>query len=126
VTVIRWLVFAGLYIAAALAFVLVVNADQRNGFAPTLALAVAAVALGWASGARGGAALVTSALIPLVLVPLALPFGDVNKYTGGDDLHPVAVIAVAPIVGSVLLVLMAGATRRLYERRRRSPSPTAG
>jgi hypothetical protein len=124
--VIRWLVFAGLYVGAALVFVLVVNADQDDGLVPSLLLAVAALALGWASGARGGAELVASALVPLVLVPLALPFGDTNKFTGGDDLRPVAVIAVAPIVVSILLVVVAGGTRKVYERRRSSPSPTAG
>jgi hypothetical protein len=64
-------------------------------------------------------------LLPRVLVLLGLPFGKANAYTGGDDLLPVAVIAIFPALASVLLMLLAAAARTLYERHRHSARPTA-
>jgi hypothetical protein len=59
-------------------------------------------------------------LLPWVLPLVALPFGDADKFTGGDDTHAVALLAVFPVIFSMLLMLIAVAGRRAYERSRRA------
>jgi hypothetical protein len=105
---------AALYIAAELAFVLLVNADQDSWLVASLILAAASVLLGWGlvggTGIKGWAWLA----IPLTLIPLALPFGDPNQ--SGDS--PVALLAVVPAAVSILLIAMAAGGRHLFDRLR--------
>ena len=49
----RWLLLTALFLAAGMAFVLVVNADQQNFEIPFIVLACAALALGWTTGTAG-------------------------------------------------------------------------
>jgi uncharacterized membrane protein len=125
VHVIRWVILIGLYIAAGIAFLVAVNADEQNGDIPSLVVAATAIVLGWGTGNLGRRGLALWILLPWVLVLLALPFGKANASTGGDDLLPVAVIAIFPALASVVLMLLAAGARSLYERHRHSAPPTA-
>jgi hypothetical protein len=121
----KWLILIGVYLAAGMVFLISVNADQQDlgGLIPLALLAAAAITLGW--GAGGGIKTWISVLIPWLLIPLALPFGHTNQFTGGDDRHAVALLAVAPALFSMLLVLLGVGARSLYERRRGDATPTA-
>ena len=121
---IRSLVLIGLYLGLGIAWLIAVNADQNNGFVVLVAMAAAAAALGWGIGRSGWTAVWASALIPLILIPLGLLFGSANMFTGGDDTDPVAVLAVFPAIVSILLILVAGAGRILYDHHRRHSPAT--
>ena len=114
-----------MYIAAGIAFLVAVNADQANGDIPFYVLAAAAILLGWATGNLGWRGLPLWILLPWIVVPLGLPFGRENASSGGDDLWPVAVVAIFPAFASMVLMLLAAGGRILYERRRRRAPPTA-
>jgi hypothetical protein len=115
----RWLVLIALYVAAAVVWIVVVNADQGNeGLAAVLAVAAASVLLGWGTGSGW------AAVVAWVMVPLALPFGDTNKATGGDDTYPVALLFIFPAAHSTLLILLAAGARTLFDRHRRNQVPT--
>jgi hypothetical protein len=122
--VVRVAFLIGLYVAAGIAFLVAVNADQANGDIPSYVLAAVAILLGWATGNLGWRGLPLWILLPWILVPLGLPFGRVNASSGGDDLWPVAVIAISPAFASMVLMLIAAGARSLYERRRHSASPS--
>jgi hypothetical protein len=110
--VVRVAILGGLYLAAGIAFLVAVNADQDNFGIPFLVVAAAAIALGWGTGDVGLRGLWIWVALPWILIPLGLPFGRTDQFTGGDDLSPVALMAVAPpLVSSVLMVLAAGARR---------------
>ena len=117
-------VLIGLYIAAGIAFLVAVNADQANGDIPFYVLAAAAIFLGWATGNLGWRWLPLWILLPWILVPLGLPFGKENANSGGDDLWPVAVVAIFAAFPSMVLMLLAAGARALYQRRRHSAPPT--
>jgi uncharacterized membrane protein len=121
---IRAAVLVVLYLAAGIALLVAVNADQQNVDIPSLVLLATAIALGWETGDLGRRGLVLWLLLPWILIALGLPFGTTNKFTGGDDLSPVTLMAVAPALASVVLMLLAAGARTLYERRRSAP-PTA-
>jgi hypothetical protein len=116
----RWLGLIGLYLAAGVALLVAANADQGGSiFVPFLVLVAASVVLGWGTGRSGLASIWVWVLIPWLLIPLGLPFGDTNKFTGGDDTDAVALLAVVPALFSMLVILIAGGGRILYDRRRR-------
>jgi hypothetical protein len=97
------------YLGVMVGAVLLLNANAENG---TLAMAIwsgASVMLGWIThDAR-------FALLPLVAVPVALPFGYADEWLGSDS--PLVWLSVAVIgVIQVALVLAAFAARLLYER----------
>jgi len=121
----RAVILIGIYIVAGIAFLVTVNADQQNGDIPSLVVVAAAIVLGWGTGNLGRRGLALWILLPWVLVVLGLPFGKTNAFTGGDDLLPVAVIAIFPALASVVLMLLAAGARSLYERHRHSAPPTA-
>lgn len=121
----RTVVLIGLYLAAGIAFLVAVNADQANGDIPFYVLTAAAILLGWATGNVGRRGLPLWILLPWILVPLGLPFGDENAYSGGDDLWPVAAVAIFPAFTSMVLMLLAAGARSLYERRHHTAPPTA-
>jgi hypothetical protein len=120
----RVAILIGFYIAAGIAFLIAVNTDQANGDIPFYALAAAAILLGWATGNLGWRWLPLWFLLPWTLVPLGLPFGRENASTGGDDLWPVAVVAIFPAFATMILMLLAAGARVLYERRRQGVPPT--
>jgi hypothetical protein len=109
----------GLYIAAGLAFAISVNADQQNFAIAVLFVAVAAITSGWAVGNCGFRSLPGWILLPWIVVLVALPFGTTEKFTGGDDLSPVALVAVVPALLSTVLMALAAGARGAYEHYRR-------
>ena len=121
---IKWLLWTAFFLAAGMAFVIAVNADQQNFEIPFLVLACVALALGWTTGAAGWRGLAIWLLLPWILIPLAIPFGDTNKFTGGDDTDPVTTLMIAPALFSMVLILVAAGARSLYERRRRGRTLT--
>lgn len=121
----RVVLLIGLYIAAGIAFLVALNADQANGDIPFYVLAAVALLVGWTTGNLGWRGLLLWILLPWILVPLGLPFGKENAYSGGDDLWPVAVVAIFPAFASMVLMLLAAGARNLYERRHHSAPPTA-
>jgi hypothetical protein len=114
--VFRWAIVIGFYVGAALAFVIATNADQQNGDIPLYIVPVSALAVGWVTGSAGWRGLRLWILLPWIVVPLALPFGDANKATGGDDLLPVALLAVFPAVIAMLFMLLGAGARGLHDR----------
>ena len=108
--VVVWRVLVCLYIAAAVAALVVINADQNNLPVAVGVVAAASLALGWGTGSGWGV------VVAWFLIPLALPFGDSNRFTGGGDTDPVVLLAVVAAAVSTLLILAAGGARVLYNR----------
>jgi uncharacterized membrane protein YhaH (DUF805 family) len=86
---------------------------------------VAAIAVGWSTGNAGLRGLWIWLLLPCILILLGLPFGRAEKFTGGDDLSPVWLIALWPALMSMLLMVIAANARRLYDHDRHGASPAA-
>ena len=107
-----WRVLVGLYVAAAVVALVIVNADQSDAPAAVGIIAAAALALGWGTGSGWGV------VVAWILIPLALPFGDTNQFVGGDSTDSVALLAVASAMISTVLILLAGGARVLYNRHR--------
>jgi hypothetical protein len=113
----RVAVLIGLYLAAGIAFLIAVNEDQNNFGIPFLVVAGAAIVFGLATANLGWRGLALWLTLPWVLVLLGLPFQTTNRYTGGECCDDVSAVAVVPTLASVLLMLLAGGARALYERR---------
>ena len=94
------------------AAVLIVNGDQGNAPAAAGIVAAAALALGWGTGSGWGA------VVPWLLIPFALPFGEANQFAGGGDTYSVALLAVVAAAIATVLILAAAGTRILYNRHR--------
>jgi hypothetical protein len=107
----RWALAIGIYIAAALVGLVVVNGDQNDVGALYGLVAAASLAVGWITMNP------FAALIAVVLIPLAFPFGDTNQFTGGDDTDSVSLLASIAAVESAILILLAVGARWLYSRR---------
>jgi hypothetical protein len=112
----RSAVAGGVYLAAGALGLVIANGDQNNVIALWALVAVPALALGWIAGGGGWAAVVPWLLLPWLLLLVALPFGDANKFTGGDDTDPLTLLVIFPAVLSMLLIVIAAAGRRGYER----------
>jgi amino acid transporter len=110
--VVVWRFLLGLYVAAAVAALVIVNADQSNWPAATGILAAAALVLGWGTGSGWGA------VAAWLLIPLALPFGQANQFTGGGETNAMVLLAVVSAAFSAVLILAAGGARVLYNRHR--------
>jgi len=110
--VIVWRVLVGLYAAAAVAALVILNADQSDAPAAAGIMAAAALAMGWGTASGWGV------VVAWFLVPLALPFGDTNQFVGGDHTDSVVLLAVVATVFSTLLILAAAGARVLYNRHR--------
>lgn len=110
-----WRVLLGLYTAAAVAALVIVNANQSDAPAAAGMMAAAALVLGWGTGSGWGA------VVAWFLVPLALPFGQANQSAGGGDTDAIVLLALASAVLSTALILLAGGARVLYDRHRSSP-----
>ena len=103
------LVYCGVLVGVVLLF----NADAQNAATVFLAWLVASAILGFSLGRWA------AAFLPLVAVPIAVPFDYADDYLGSDS--PLVwwfVLAVGAIM--VLVVLAATASRRLYARRMKS------
>jgi hypothetical protein len=112
----RW--FAVLvYLAGAIAFVLIDNADHEDLHEAMALLAAASLACGWLAG------LWSAALLSLVLFPLALPFG----YPESSFAEPFTVSATAMFVTlpSAALILVGVWIHRAWSRRRGRHTPAA-
>lgn len=105
-----WRVLVGIYATAVVVALVIVNADQSDTPAAAGAVGAAALALGWGTGSAWGA------VVAWLLIPLALPFGDTNRFSGADDTDAVALLAVVSAVLSTLLILVAAGARTLYNR----------
>jgi hypothetical protein len=105
-------VIVGIYLAVLVGVVVAVNADGENGDAAFLVWSVASLAL----GAAVRHPLV--AILPLLAIPLAVPFGGSEEWVGSD--RPLVVLGMvfqAPV--QVLLVVAGLVGRALFERGRR-------
>ncbi len=96
----RAVVFA--YVACGVALVLVLNEDAQNGDWLAVLLGCLALLLGWQAVSVGGAGRSGLCLLPLLLLVVAIPFGDANKVTGGDDVHLVSTYMLVPVLASVI------------------------
>jgi hypothetical protein len=110
--VVVWRVLVGLYAAAAVAALVIVNADQSDWAVGAGIMAAAALALGWGTSSGWGV------VVALLLVPVALPFGDTNQFAGGGETDSVALLAVVAAAMSAVLILAAAAARSFYNRLR--------
>src|ERR671930_271566 len=103
---IKSLLWTALFLAAGIAFVIAVNADQQNFEIPFIVLACSALALGWTTRAACWRGLAIWLLLPWILIPLAISLGETNKFTGGDDTDPVTMMGIAPAFASHVLILV--------------------
>jgi peptidoglycan/LPS O-acetylase OafA/YrhL len=117
----RWLCLGALYLACGLAFVIAVDQTGDWSLVFLILLGLGSIALGWGTGRSGLRGVWLCLLLSSLVVLMAIPFGDPNEPTDS----PVAVLAIAPVVASLVLVLVSAAARSLYERRRGSDPPTA-
>ncbi|HXF00050.1 MAG TPA: hypothetical protein VN458_06870 [Solirubrobacterales bacterium] len=69
-----------------------------------------AFALGWGTASGWGA------VAAWLVVPLALPFGDANQFSGGHGTDPVVLLAVISAAMSTLVIFAAGGARVLFNR----------
>ena len=68
-------------------------------------MAAAALALGWGTASGWGV------VVALLLVPVALPFGETNQFAGGGETDSVALLAVVAAAMSAVLILAAAGAR---------------
>lgn len=111
----RPVALAGIYLAVGFAAIVVINGDAQNGGAFVWVFAVVALALGfemWPTRHRR-----TCFIVPPVLLLMAVPFGEANKVTGGDDVHLVSTYLILPVALSLLAIALGAAFRgRLLPR----------
>ncbi|MEK6327906.1 MAG: hypothetical protein AABM66_10370 [Actinomycetota bacterium] len=107
-----WRVLVGVYVAAVVAALLIVNGDQSGAPAAAGLVAAGAIALGWGTASGWGA------VVAWLLVPVALPFGETNQFTGGGGTDLVVLFAAVSAAMSTVLIFAAARARVLYDRRR--------
>jgi hypothetical protein len=112
--VVVWRVLVCLYVAANLAALVIVNADQSDWAAAAGIMAGASLALGWGTASGWGV------VVALLMVPVALLFGDTNQFAGGGETDSVFLLAVVSAAISTALILAAAGARFLYNRLRAS------
>jgi hypothetical protein len=117
--VIRTVLLIGAYVAAALAYVAAVDANPNNVAALFWVTIAVALIVGWGTGEAGWRGTWLWLALPWVIVPLALPFGDVSRtFTGGDDIYPVWFFAAPVSIFAMVAMLLGAGGRILYGRRR--------
>jgi hypothetical protein len=106
------------YLAGALAFMFITDANAEDGDKALAVMALASLACGWAAGWW------PVSLLALVLVPLGTPFGyPESRWPEPFPLYGSAAFITLPSAG---LVLVGVGLRRLWDRlrsRRLSPPP---
>jgi hypothetical protein len=107
----RWRVLVGLYVAAAVAALVAVNADQSNAPAALGLVGAASGLLGWGTRSAWGA------VIAWMLVPVALVFGDANRFTDGGIPDSVVLLALEGAGISTALIMLAAGARTVLHRR---------
>jgi hypothetical protein len=112
--VVVWRVLVCLYVAANLAALVIVNADQSDWAAAAGIMAGASLALGWGTASGWGV------VVALLMVPVALPFGETNQFAGGSETDSVFLLAVVSAAISTVLILASASARLLYNRLRAS------
>jgi hypothetical protein len=112
---VRWRILVAVYAVVILAALFAVNADQANTPTALGLVAAASWLLGWGTGSGWGA------VVAWMLVPVALLFGDANRYTDGGVPDPVVVLAALSAAISTALVMLAAGARALYGRRHKGP-----
>jgi hypothetical protein len=110
----RWAFVAVVYAGAAVAALSIANSDQNN--LPTFYAIIAAAS--WIAGGASGS--YAAAFLAVLLIPLAVPFGDTNQFTGGDDTDSLVLLAEIAAVLSVLLILLGAGCRKFLGRREAS------
>ncbi len=105
-----WRVLVGAYVAATVVALVIVNADQSDWAVGAGIMVAAALALGWGTASGWGV------VVALLLVPVALPFGETNQFAGGGETDSVALLAVVAAAMSAMLILAAAGARILYNR----------
>ena len=83
-------------------------------------VAAGAIALGWGTASGWGA------VVAWLLVPIALPFGEANQFTGGGGTDPVVLLAAVSAAMSTVLIFAAARARVLYNRHRPRRRPARG
>ena len=110
--VVVWRILVGAYVAATVAALVIVNADQSDWAVGAGIMAAAAIALGWGTASGWGV------VVALLLVPIALPFGEANQFAGGGETDSLALLAVVAAAMSAVLILAAAGARSVYNRLR--------
>ncbi|MGH2985711.1 MAG: hypothetical protein ACRDLO_03355 [Solirubrobacterales bacterium] len=109
------------YLAGAIAFMVIADANTEDGGTALAVLALASLACGWSAGSW------PVSLLSLVLVPLATPFGyPESPYPEPLPLYGAAAFVTLPSAG---LILVGVGLRRLWSRfrtcRTRRPRPSS-
>jgi hypothetical protein len=107
-----WRLLVGLYVAAYIAALVIVNADQSDWAAAAGIMAGASFALGWGTASGWGV------VVALLMVPVALPFGETNQFAGGGETDSVFLLAVVSAAISTVLILASAGARVFYNRLR--------
>ena len=105
-----WRVLVGAYVAATVVALVIVNADQSDWAVGAGIMVVAALALGWGTASGWGV------VVALLMVPVALPFGETNQFAGGGETDSVALLALVAAAMSAMLILAAAGARIFYKR----------
>jgi hypothetical protein len=100
-----------IYLAALVAAVLLFNANAENGTVAWAFWLAASALLGLGVGRW------ETAFLPLIAIPIAIPFDYADEYLGSDS-PLVWWFAIFVGVQSALLVALGTALRRWYDRRR--------
>lgn len=93
----------GIYVAFLVGMIVVLNADAGNGGTALLVWTVASFALGWLARQP------LVAILPLLVIPIAVPFGYADEWVGSDaPLLYLGVAFQAPIQAVVVALGFGG------------------
>jgi hypothetical protein len=106
-----------LYLAAAVAFVVLANDNTQNLGIGGAILLGASVTVGLGTGWW------PACLLALALLPLSLPFGGADEWTGNEQPSLVLLAEIwTPL--SVLFIVVSTGARKAWERRRKEQAKT--
>ena len=106
----------GPYVAAGIAFAIVINANPDDFTVVWFITLAAAIVVGWGMGKAGLRRLHVCVWLPWVIVLIGLPFGEASLPPGDSDVYPVSFYAVFAALPSMLAMLIAAGSRALYLR----------
>ncbi len=110
------------FLACGVVLILVLNDDAQNGDWLAVLLACLGLFLGWQAASTRGTERLGLCLLPLSLLVVAIPFGEANKVTGGDDVWPVSIYMIAPVLASLIAAGIGMAAHTRYRRSRHQPA----